>query len=330
MMLNSYSVFIRLAVLLFVPLTMGISPVYAAAPTAQKAVLVTGASTGIGRNIAERLAAEGHFVFAGARKDKDLKALNQIDNIQGVRLDVTVQADIDAAVEMVKASERELYGIVNNAGVMIMGLLAELDESDLDFVFDVNVYGPYRIIKAFAPMIIESKGRITNISSLAGIASGPTYGAYSMSKHALEAFTDSLAMEMETVGVRVSAIAPGAFNSNASKSYCRRREQQNYDPNSSLFKELARDLAALCANNSNTQYPEPNIVSEVVLHALFSDDPKRHYLAVASQPWADYLIRDIIRDLVEFNRDEQFGYSRDDLVQMLDELINYQASEDPE
>ena len=117
---------------------------------------------------------------------------------------------------------------------------------------------------------------------------------------------------------------------NASESDCKRREQRNYDPEGSLFKELARELTALCANSSDVQFPEPNIVSEVVLHALFSDNPKQHYLAVASQPWADYLIQHIIQDLVEFNRDEQFGYSRDDLVQVLDELINYQTSEAPD
>ena len=82
----------------------------AAEPAVQKAVLVTGASSGIGRNIAERLASEGYFVYAGARKDNDIEALSEIENIQGVRLDVTIQADIDAAVETVKAGHRGLHG----------------------------------------------------------------------------------------------------------------------------------------------------------------------------------------------------------------------------
>lgn len=156
---------------------ISIVSVNAAEPPAQKAVLVTGASTGIGRNIAERLAREGHFVYAGARKDTDLAALSAIENIQGVRLDVTIQADIDAAVATINTGNRGLYGIVNNAGVVVMGLLAETEESELDFVFDVNVYGPYRIVKAFAPMIIESNGRISNISSMAGISPGPDSAA---------------------------------------------------------------------------------------------------------------------------------------------------------
>jgi NAD(P)-dependent dehydrogenase (short-subunit alcohol dehydrogenase family) len=142
-----------LALILLVPVS---------APAAdQKAVLVTGANSGIGRNIAERLAREGYFVYAGARRDADIEELSAIENMQGIRLDVTIQEDIDAAVETVRAEDRGLYGVVNNAGVVIMSILAETPEAEMDFVFDVNVYGPYRVVNAFAPLLIESKGRIT-------------------------------------------------------------------------------------------------------------------------------------------------------------------------
>ena len=201
-------------------------PVMGNAAGSQKAVLVTGASTGIGRNIAERLAGEGYFVYAGARKPEDISALSEIPNIRGIRLDVTIQGDIDAAVETVKAAGRGLHGVVNNAGVIVIGPMAEIPEVELDFVFDVNVYGPYRVSRAFAPLLIESQGRILNISSMAGIVTGPAYGAYSMSKHAVEAFSDALAIEMRSAGVRVSAIAPGAYKSNGAASYCRRRAAQ--------------------------------------------------------------------------------------------------------
>jgi NAD(P)-dependent dehydrogenase (short-subunit alcohol dehydrogenase family) len=318
--------FTILAVNTLLILMMAATPVFAAStidehPAAKKAVLVTGASTGIGRNIAERLASAGYFVYAGARKDRDIEELGSIENIQGIRLDVTVQSDIDAAVETIKEGGRGLYGIVNNAGVVTMGLLAEAPEGDLDFIFDVNVYGPYRIVKAFTPMIIESKGRITNISSLAGTISGPAYGVYSMSKHAVEAFTDALAREMATVGVHVSAIAPGAFNSKATESDCSRRQDQDYEPGKSQFPELTRELAELCANLMSTRYPEPDIVADTVLHALFSDDPRHHYLAVSSQPQAEYVIRDILGLLLEFSSGEKFGFNRDQLVKMLDEAV---------
>ena len=298
------------------------SSAIAAESPAQKAVLVTGASTGIGRNIAERLASEGYFVYAGARKEQDIKALSTIENIQGVRLDVTIQADIDAAVATVRAGGLGLYGIVNNAGVGLMGLLAETDESELDFVFNVNVYGPYRIVKAFAPMIVDSKGRISNISSMAGIFSPPTYGVYSMSKHALESFTDSLAFEMGTVGVRLSVVEPGPYNSKAVASMCKRRNEQGYDPTGSLFPELAKELAALCTGDTDYEFPEPDAVADAVLHALFSEHPNERYLAVTDQRHAKAVIRDLLKDLLEVNSNgHSFGLSRNELIMMLDEEL---------
>jgi len=287
-----------------------------------RAVLVTGASSGIGRNIAERLASEGYFVYAGARKDNDINALSAMDNIQGIRLDVTIQADIDAAVEAVRDGGRGLYGIVNNAGVVVMGILAETAESELDFVFDVNVYGPYRIVKAFAPFIVESKGRMTHISSMAGIKSSPAYGVYGMSKHALEAYSDSLVFEMGTVGVRSSVIEPGPYKSNAVASNCKRRNEQDYDPAASLFADLAHELAELCKSNSFPDFPEPDQVADAVMHALFSADPKQRYLAVNDQRQAEAMVRDVLKNLVEINSNgHTFDYSRDELVEMLDEAL---------
>jgi len=320
-MLSKSTACLAIGTLLLLAFAPGANLVSAAEPPAQKAVLVTGASTGIGQNIAVRLATEGHFVYAGARKNKDLEALSAIENIQGVRLDVTIQADIDAAVETVRAGNRGLHGIVNNAGVVVMGVLAETEESELDFVFDVNVYGPYRITKAFAPMVIESKGRIANISSMAGITSPPAYGVYSMSKHALEAFSDSLVFEMETVGVQVSVIEPGPYKSAGVTSMCRRRTVQGYDPTASLFTELAAELATLCSGDDDYQYPEPDAVADAVLHALFSDDPKNRYLAVTNQRHTEFMIRDLLRNLVEVSDAHSFSFTRDELVRMLDEAL---------
>jgi NADP-dependent 3-hydroxy acid dehydrogenase YdfG len=93
----------------------------------QKAVLVTGASTGIGRKITEDLAGRGIFVYAGARKDSDIKELNAIENVMAIRLDVTVQEEIDAAVATITKEGRGLYGLVYNAGVAIVAPLIEVE-----------------------------------------------------------------------------------------------------------------------------------------------------------------------------------------------------------
>lgn len=182
----------------------------------QKAVLITGASTGIGRRTTELLASKGYFVYAGARKQKDLDALSAMENVQGIRLDVTIQKEIDAAVEAVRKGGRGLYGLINNAGVFTGGPLIETDIGELQWLFDVNVYGAYRVTQAFAPLIIESKGRIINISSISGVLDWPMGGPYSMSKHAVEAFNDTLALEMARFDVNVSAVEPGNYKSDIS------------------------------------------------------------------------------------------------------------------
>jgi len=156
---------------------------------AQKAVLVTGASSGIGLKITEKLSSNGLYVYAGARKAADLERLDAMDNVSSVRLDVTVQEDIDAAVDFVSDQGRGLYGVVNNAGVSAFSPLTSGPESDMDFVFNVNVYGPYRINKAFLPLLEKSGGRTTTIGSIAGFTGRS--GIYSMSKFAVEAYTDS-------------------------------------------------------------------------------------------------------------------------------------------
>ena len=288
----------------------------------QRAVLVTGASTGIGRKITERLAAEGHFVYAGARKPDDITALSAIDNVQGVRLDVTIQEEIDAAVRLVEERGRGLYAVVNNAGVNVIAPLIEIDEEELDFLFDVNIYGPYRITKAFAPLIIASQGRISNISSISGTLSGPLYGIYAMSKHALEAYTDTLAREMQLLGVRVSAVEPGNFKTNIFHNRCDRMMARGYNAEGSLFEEFVAPRVEMCKNRPEDTDPEPDIVADAVLHALFDDDPKEHYMVVPEQRQAEWTIRKAIEELASLNEDHAFSYSRDELVQMLDEQLS--------
>lgn len=272
------------------------------APEAQKAVLVTGASTGIGRKITERLASEGYFVYAGARKDSDLAELDAIENVQAVRLDVTKPDEIAAAIKTITEAKRGLHGLVNNAGVAVSGPMMQSKDEDFQYVMDVNVYGPYRITKAFAPLIIESKGRITTISSISGILSGPTLGIYSMSKHAMEAFGDSLAGELAPLGVSVSLVEPGNFNS---------------EIGATLVKRMG--VSSPLADRS--RYPEPDAVAEAVQHALFDPKPKRRYMVVPAQNEAEITIRKAIEELVQLNQGHPHSYDRDTLVKMLDEAL---------
>jgi NAD(P)-dependent dehydrogenase (short-subunit alcohol dehydrogenase family) len=277
---------------------------WAQAPEAKssKAVLVTGASTGIGRKITERLAADGYFVYAGARKEADLKALGAIKNVQAVRLDVTNPQDIDAAVETITKGGRGLYGLVNNAGVAAVGTVADTKWDELELVMAVNVYGPWRVTKAFEPLIVAQKGRITTIGSISGILASPDLSAYSMSKHAMEAFTDSLAQQLAPLGVQVSVVEPGNYASEIGNSAAKRTGVET------RFTD-------------RTKYKEPDEVAVATERALFEPIPKRRYLVVPEQREAEFTIRKQIDQLVQLNEGQPYTYDREALVKMLDEAL---------
>ena len=288
----------------------------------QKAVLVTGASSGSGRVIAETLAKKGYFVYATARKEKDLKELDAIDNIKAIKLDVTIQSEIDAAVETVKKEGRGLFGLVNNAGVAVLGPLVEIAESEVDFVMDVNVMGPYRVTKAFAPLIIESKGRITTTGSISGILSGRFYGPYSMTKHAMEAFTDSLAVEMDKFGVKVTIIEPGGFNSKIGPKVYQRMKASGYDFEQSLYKEEWENSWLLeDEGNYDLKNDVPAEIAAAVIDTLESDNPKRRYMIVGEADTAKNTVRKAMQETIQLNSQQKHELSKEELVKMLDELL---------
>lgn len=287
--------------------------------SAQHAVLVTGASSGIGRKITELLASQGHFVYAGARKAEDIAALSKIKNVQGVRLDVNIDADLSSAVETVRKGGRGLHGIVNNAGIAIVAPLIHVDEKELRSLFDVNVFGPYRVTKAFAPLVIEAKGRIVNISSISGILSGPFFGPYSMSKHAIEAFGDALATEMNTFGVKVSLIEPGNYRSEIGRNTSAQVEGAAAKAKGTPFEAQMQRMVAAMGNYDN--YPEPDDVAQAALHALFDTAPKMRYMVVPQARQADVTINKAIEELVQLNQAHKFSYDRETLIRKLDSAM---------
>jgi NAD(P)-dependent dehydrogenase (short-subunit alcohol dehydrogenase family) len=300
--------------------TLLCAPAQPAEPTVSKAVLVTGASSGIGRKIAEHLAAEGHLVYATARKDEDLKALGAIKNVQPLRLDVTKQADIDAAVEAVRKGGRGLYGLVNNAGVATFGTLANMRMEEFDLTMKVNVYGPVMMIKAFTPLIITEKGRIVNIGSPSGITDGggPDIAAYVMSKHAIEGLTDSLALQLNPLGVQVSAVEPGAYRSEIDQNMLERLTED----------EKANMIKVWGPPPDPKMFPEPDEVAFAVAQALFEPNPKRRYLAIPRNATdkmnprlPERIIRYQMKQLVRWNEGHAYTFDRETLVKMLDEAL---------
>ncbi len=290
-----------------------------------KAVLITGASSGIGRSIAENLANSGVFVYAGARKQKDIDELSQHKNMLGIRLDVTKPNQIMAAVDIVKKEGRGLHGLVNNAGVFFHSPLIEVSEKDMQFMMDVNTFGPYRVTKAFAPLIIESKGRVSNISSIAGISASPLFGPYSMSKFAVEAFSESLYYEMKKFDVQVSVIEPGNFKSNIMKNMQKRLALMESEDLPTQYKEEYKAMAGFTAVD-RSHHRDPVAVAEAVSHALFSPRAKFRYLVAPSQPEADLTIRAAIAKVVQLNSDHEFSIDNETLGKRLSSALKTNAA----
>jgi NAD(P)-dependent dehydrogenase (short-subunit alcohol dehydrogenase family) len=276
-----------------------------------KPVLITGASTGIGRKVTERLAADGYLVYATARKEDDLKALGAIKNVHPLRLDVTEPADIAAAVDAISKGGHGLYALVNNAGIATVGTIADMSPEEFDLVMKVNAYGPVRMIKAFEPLLIATKGRIINIGSISGILASPNLAAYSMSKHAIEALTDSLAAQLAESGVQVSVVEPGNYNSNIGKSALARMGADSKAAVSTGYKLKA----------DRSIYKEPDEVAVVVERALSEPTVQRRYMVVPNQDEAEFTIKKQIEQLVQLNEHQPYSYDRAALVKMLDEAL---------
>ena len=171
-------------------------------------VLLSGASTGIGRATAERLGRSGWRVLAGARRDADLAALDALPGVEAVRLDVTSEADVAAAAE---AAGDRLDALVNNAGIAVNGPVEVLPVSAWREQLEVNFVGQVALTRAVLPAVVQARGRVVNVTSIGGRMALPLFGPYAASKYALEAMTDAMRRELRGQGVEVVAIEPGAI-----------------------------------------------------------------------------------------------------------------------
>lgn len=186
-----------------------------------RAVVVTGASTGIGRAAVARAVREGAQVFASVRKQADADSLTQefSDAVTPLLFDVADEAGVKAGAAQVAQAlgKRKLFGLVNNAGIAVPGPLLYLDADDLKRQFEINVIGVHRVTQAFAPLLgadqdrTGAPGRIVMISSVGGQNGSPFVGPYAASKFALEGYSQSLRRELMLFGIDVIVIGPGAI-----------------------------------------------------------------------------------------------------------------------
>lgn len=223
-------------------------------------VLVTGAAGGLGLAACTRLAAAGWRVFAA-----DLEPPAGAGLVP-VRLDVTSDESVAAAVRAVSARSRGLAGLVNFAGIFRVGALLDVEAEALREVLDVNLLGTHRVTRAFFPLVQAGKGRVVVVSSETAVQSGaPFNGLYQISKHAVDAYGDSLRRELMFLGVPVVKLQPGPFQTGMLDSIVPRFEQaaaasvHHGDRLRSLLHRLPAEQA---------KAHDPALLAEVVEQAL--------------------------------------------------------------
>jgi len=178
-----------------------------------RTVLITGCSSGIGKQLAETLHQRGYKVIATARKMEALAPLAEL-GMMVLPLDVTRQETIDAAMASIAAQNLSIDILVNNAGYGAMAPCAELSEAELHNQFATNVYGPMNMIRACLPMMHKRRsGLIVNVGSVSGVLVTPFSGAYCATKAALHALSDALRMELAPFNIQVMVVMPGAIES---------------------------------------------------------------------------------------------------------------------
>ena len=241
-------------------------------------VLITGASSGIGRACAEFLASNGFIVYAGARKQEDIEELNKIKNIISLELDVTNQNTIDRAIEYIKNQKTGLYALINNAGIGRAGPLMELPIEDLYEQFEVNLFGVHRVTKAVFPLLLESMGKIIMISSDSGFFATPFFGPYCSSKFALEGYSDSLRRELLIFDVKVVIIEPGRVKTpiwqkgeEALKILLERLK-------GSIFERIVKKVGQYAIEKGKTEGLNPQEIAKLVHKILYIIEPKTRYL----------------------------------------------------
>lgn len=253
-------------------------------------ILISGATSGIGRCAALYLASRGHHVIASGRKAEALAELAAEATARGhrldaVRLDVTDQASIDAAcAEAQRLTEgRGIDALINNAGYGHAGPTAETTGEQIRRQFETNVFGLMALTRAFLPQIRARRGRILNVSSIGGRVTFPFFGVYNASKYAVESLSDALRVELAAFGVRVVLIEPGPIRSQFSDTAVSavKKFGDPASPYAALF-ERADALKEM----ADKQSADPIVVARAMERALTARRPKARYVA----PWSSKLL----------------------------------------
>jgi short-subunit dehydrogenase len=243
--------------------------------------LVTGASSGIGRETARRLAQEGFQVIASARRQERLDELaKENENIISRPVDLSDTQELEKFCQEISTLSEPVSVLINNAGFSVRGAIEDVSLASIRRLFEVNVFGLIKVTQACLPAMRRVRnGTIVNLSSVVGKFPYPMSGPYAATKHAVEAISDALRMEVHPFGIRVVTIRPGVigteFNdvANTLTGDLLSRTDPDYKP---VYQAYGAAMGKLF---SNIVIPGPEIIANLILEAVLSDSPKAAYCA---------------------------------------------------
>lgn len=256
-----------------------------------KSVIVTGASSGIGRAATIRLAKSGYRVFGLARSYDKLKEMAtelSPENYMPVEFDVTKSEAFEAVVGDIASRGGGIYGLVNNAGYVEPGAIEDVSMESIRMQFEVNFFGLVGLAKQVLPFMMEKKeGRIVNVSSMAGMVSLPIIGAYCATKHAVEAVSDALRMELWDTGIKVVSINPGVIETNihavTNEKVVRLKNTRFAKAYKKYLQDVPRGLPA-------------GAVADAIAEAMSSPNPRHRYVIGSGREKAGVRLRPYIPD----------------------------------
>ncbi|MEM5775198.1 MAG: SDR family oxidoreductase, partial [Anaerolineaceae bacterium] len=260
-----------------------------------KVILITGCSTGIGRHLAQSLSQAGETVIATAR---NVESMADLDAALKLSLDVTQPESVQKAMDASIRHFGRIDVLVNNAGYAQIGAIEELTDEQIRQMYEVNVFGMLRVVRAVAPqMRKQDAGRIINISSIAGRMATPVNGAYSSTKFALEALSDALRWELAAFNIQVVLIEPGAIKTNFDQTVHMYGDSITTNPKSPYLAFYRKHQQV--SDGMRRNEPGPGLVYAVVQQALKATNPKPRYLAGVDLPGKIVMsLRDLLWDRV--------------------------------
>ena len=239
----------------------------------QRTVLVTGASSGIGKDTAATLLREGYAVYAAARRVEHMRDLESQGAV-ALRMDVTSEADLAAAVERITAERGGVDVLVNNAGFGLYGAVEDIPLADARYQFEVNLFGLARLTQLVLPhMRARGWGRIVNISSVGGRVYTPLGSWYYATKHALEGWSDCLRWEVKRFGIHVVVVQPGLIQTEFGDVAS--GPMLEYSGNSAY----AGIVEKMNARKVKLDGSHPSVISRIVSRAIRARKPRTRYVA---------------------------------------------------